>query len=289
MKAENKGETIVITGGSSGIGAAAARILTQAGAQVVITGRSAETKRLAAELGCDYYLVDFARFSSVRQFAQGLIEKYPRIDVLVNNVGGIIGDRRMAEDGHEMTLQVNHLSGFLLTQLLRERLEASNAIVINTSSVANTFGRIDFDDLEKEKGYHSLRAYGAAKQMNILHALEISRRFKGVRAASFHPGSVTTGFAREGGGIIKWLYETPLKHLFLISPEKGADTLVWLITGQPGNDWQEGEYYYKRKPGRKNPQVSAANARKFWEASERLIENGKLPGNFTPPLQEQQS
>lgn len=270
MTKELKDKTIVITGGSSGIGAAAARILAEKGANLVITGRSAETRKIANELGCDYYLVDYASFSSVAQFAQDLLDKYPRIDVLVNNVGGIIADRRITEDGHEMTLQVNHLSGFLLTQLLQERLEESNAMVINTSSFGNIVGNIDFNDLENEENYNAGKAYGTTKLMNILHAMEISRRFKGVRAASFHPGAVRTGFAREGSGMVKWFYNSVLKNLFLISPEKGADTLIWFITREQA--WESGEYYYKRRPGRKNPQANSDNARKLWEKSEQLTE-----------------
>lgn len=270
MTANLSGKTIIITGGSSGIGAAAARTLRHKGARVVITGRSDETKRLAEEIGCDYYLVDFTRLAEVRQLAQQLLDKYPRIDVLVNNVGGIIASRRLTEDGHETTLQVNHLSGFLLTLLLQERLEASKAIVINTSSMANTMGRVTFDDLQNEKKYKSMSAYGAAKLMNILHAQEISRRFKGVWAASFHPGVVETGFAREGSGFVKWAYEGLLGRFLMISPEKGADTLVWLISTVPGKDWQDGEYYYKRKPGRKNPQATPEVAARLWDVSEQL-------------------
>lgn len=275
MTTDLSGKTIIITGGSSGIGAAAARMLRQQGAQVVITGRSEETKRLAGEIGCEYYLVDYSRFREVRNFARSLLEKYSRIDVLVNNVGGIFADRRMTEDGHEMTLQINHLSGFLLTRLLQERLEASKAIVINTSSRANTYGHIRLDDLENKNNYKSMRAYGAAKLMNILHAMEISRRFRGVWAASFHPGVVETGFAREGSGLIRWLYEGPLRRLFMISPEKGADTLVWLISTVPGKDWQDGEYYYKRRPGRRNAQASPELAQKLWDISEQLTQSGK--------------
>ena len=275
MKADLEGKVIVITGGSSGIGAVAARTCSQLGAQVVITGRSEDTKSLAAELDCDHYLVDYASFREVRQFAQTLLEKYPRIDVLVNNVGTIISDRRLTVDKHEMTLQVNHLSTFLLTQLLKERLEASNAVVINTSSAANIIGKIDFSDLEREENYSAMRAYGAAKLMNILHAMEISRRFKGVSAASFHPGAVSTGFAREGSGVVKWIYESPLRHLFLISPKKGADTLLWLIRGEASKDWQEGGYYYRRKPGIKNSQANPETAKKLWEASEKLIHDSK--------------
>jgi NAD(P)-dependent dehydrogenase (short-subunit alcohol dehydrogenase family) len=271
MTTDLSGKTIIITGGSSGIGAAAARKLRQKGAQVVITGRSDETKKLATEIGCDFYLVDFTRLTEVRAFAQNLLEKYPRIDVLVNNVGGIMAERRMTEDGHEMTLQVNHLSGFLLTLLLQERLEASKAIVINTSSAANTVGRINFDDLENSRKYKGLRAYGTAKLMNILHAMEISRRFKGVWAASFHPGLVETGFAREGAGFIRWAYRSSMGRFFMISPEQGADTLIWLLSTMPGKDWQDGEYYYKRRPGRRSPQANPEVAAKLWEASVALL------------------
>lgn len=241
----------------------------------MITGRSGETKKLAEEIGCDYYLVDYSRFAEVRAFARDLLAEYPRIDVLVNNVGGIIADRRMTEDGHEMTLQVNHLSGFLLTLLLQERLESSKAIVINTSSAANLMGRVNFDDLENQKNYKSMSAYGAAKFMNILHAMEISRRFRGVWAASFHPGVVGTGFAREGGGLIRWAYEGLLGRFLMISPEQGADTLLWLISTMPGKDWQDGEYYYKRRPGSRNPQVSPELAAKLWDVSVQLTGTGK--------------
>jgi NAD(P)-dependent dehydrogenase (short-subunit alcohol dehydrogenase family) len=271
MAADLTGKTIIITGGSSGIGAEAARSLLRAGAQVVITGRSPQTKTVADEVGCDYYLVDYTHLSEVRAFAETLIGKYPRIDVLVNNVGGIISPRRLTPDGNEMTLQVNHLSGFLLTGLLKSRLEESQAVVINTSSIANLFGRIDFDDLQNGKHYNALRAYGTAKMMNILHAMEINRRFRNVNGVSFHPGNVSTGFAREGTVLFKLIYQTPLKRLFLISPKMGADTLLWLIAGEPGRDWAPGEYYYKRKPGRKNPQVSAAVAQRLWDTSERLV------------------
>lgn len=267
-----RGKTVVITGGSSGIGEAAARELRKINAAVVITGRSERTKALAEEIGCDYYLVDYSRFSEVRNFAHTLLDKYPRIDFLVNNVGGIIGERRITPDGHEMTFQINHLSGFLLTSLLRKRLEESNAVVINTSSGAHLYGKLDFDALESERKYNAMRAYANAKLMNILHAMEITRRFHGVSAASFHPGGVATGFAREGKGIMKIFYRPPFSSLFLITPAKGADTLLWLTEGKAGVDWIPGEYYYKRKPGRKSPQVTSANAQQLWNVSEQLLQ-----------------
>lgn len=263
-------KTIVITGGSSGIGAAAARALRADGHTVAITGRSPETTRLASSIGADAYLVDFTKLSDVRAFAEKLLAKYRRIDVLANNVGGVVNRRQVTPDGHEKTFQVNHLSGFLLTLLLRERLEASNATIVNTSSAAHQMGgRVDFDDLENAKQYNAWRAYGSAKLMNILHAAELNRRFKGIRAVSFHPGVVATGFAREGSSVLRALYSGLLAKLFMISPEKGADTLLWLATS---TDWTPGEFYVKRKPGKRSLQAGDADAaRRLWDVSEQMV------------------
>lgn len=260
-----KNQVVVITGGSSGIGAAAARRLREQGATVAITGRSQETQRLAREIGAEAFLADFAKLSDVRALAGRLIAAYPRIDVLANNVGGVIATRQVTEDGHEKTLQVNHLGGFLLTMLLREVLEESKAVVINTSSGAHRMGRLDLSDFENERKYSPWRAYGTAKLMNILHAAEISRRFKGVRAASFHPGVVATGFAREGSSVTRYFYESTVGKLFMIGPEKGAETLVWLATA---SNWTPGGYYYKRKPASTSRQAQDADlARQLWERS----------------------
>jgi NAD(P)-dependent dehydrogenase (short-subunit alcohol dehydrogenase family) len=271
MSTDLQGRTIVITGGSSGIGAAAARTLARSGAQVVITGRSEETDRIAQEIGGDAFRVDFADLAAVERFAATLLERYPRIDALVNNVGGIFAERSLTRDGHETTLQVNHLAGFHLTDLLRERLEASRAMVVNTSSAANNMGSIDWDDLENERGYGAMTAYARGKLMNILHAMEITRRFDGVAAASFHPGGVATGFGREGSWLMRLVFQGPLRKLYLVTPEQGADTLVWLLQGEPGRDWTPGEYYAKRKTARRNAQAGRESARRLWEASEALL------------------
>ncbi|MGZ7079879.1 MAG: SDR family NAD(P)-dependent oxidoreductase, partial [Thermoanaerobaculia bacterium] len=184
-----------------------------------------------------------------------------------NNVGGVFSSRQTTVDGDEKTFQVNHLAGFLLTSLLRERLEKSSATVINTSSGAHHLGRIDLDDLESERSYSGWRAYGSAKLMNILHASELNRRFRGVRGVSFHPGVVATGFAREGSSMTQLLYSRFVSSLFMISSEKGADTLVWLATTN-----QPPDYYVKRKrASRSSAAKDPELARKLWDASAKLI------------------
>ena len=136
-------KTIVITGGSDGIGRAAARALSEAGHTVVVVGRSVDkTKAVAEEVGGHHHIGDFSRLDDVRRLADELLEHYPVIDVLCNNAGGIMGPRRTTVDGHEMTFQVNHLAPFLLTKLVLPRLITSKATVIATSSSVNRRGRI---------------------------------------------------------------------------------------------------------------------------------------------------
>ena len=269
------GKTIIITGGTLGIGEAAARRLRQAGARVAITGRSEGSRDLARRLGCDFFRADYASLSDVRNLADALLTAYPRIDILANNVGGVMDRRTVTRDGHERTFQVNHLGGFLLTHLLRQRLEASQAVVINTASRAHTMGHIDMDDLENAQSYEAFRAYGTAKLMNILHADEINRRFDGVNAVSFHPGVVATGFGRAGSPMVRFVYDNPLTGLFMLSPDKGADTLVWLATSGPGakDGWTPGQYYAKRRLARKNAQArDPLLAARLWDASVAMIE-----------------
>jgi NAD(P)-dependent dehydrogenase (short-subunit alcohol dehydrogenase family) len=228
-------KTIVLTGASDGIGAAAARRLTHDGHKVVLVGRSkAKTTAIARELAADYHLADFADLASVRVLAASLLERYPRIDVLANNAGGIFGkERAVTVDGHEMTFQVNYLAPFLLTDLLMDRLIESKATVINTSSVAHQrFGKLDIDDLDATRAYRATKAYGDAKLAQVLYTKELVRHVgsRGVSAVSFHPGNIATNFSNDANTPFRMVYATALKHV-LASPEKGADTLVWLCEG----------------------------------------------------------
>lgn len=274
--------TIVITGASDGIGASAARTFAAQGENVVVVGRSAEkTARIAGETGADYFVADFAELAQVRRLAAELKDKYPRIDVLANNAGGIMRSRELTVDGHEKTFQVNHLAPFLLTTELLDVLTASEAIVINTSSVANSvFARFDIEDLDAARSYSTNRAYGNAKLANILFTAELHNRYHdaGISTAAFHPGGVATNFAAESTSPMRLAYTTFLKR-FMLTPDQGADTLVWLATATPGRDWASGAYYAKRAVAKANKQAYDGDlARELWERSETMVaqESGTL-------------
>ncbi|MFD9001539.1 SDR family NAD(P)-dependent oxidoreductase [Streptomyces sp. NPDC059582] len=270
-------KTIVITGASDGLGAAGARRLHQDGHRVVIVGRSPEkTAKIADELGADRFLADFTSLADVRKLAAELDAACPRIDVLINNAGGIYGDRDRTVDGFEKTLQINHLAPFLLTNLLMGKLLAGKASVIQTSSVgARLFGKLDIDDLDNDTDYTAHRAYGTAKLENILFTKELHARFAshGLSAAAFHPGAVATNFASGSKSFMRPIYNNPLSRLFMVSPEKGARQMVWLAEGTPGTEWQSGTYYENGKPARRNnPQADDRDlARELWNRSTELV------------------
>jgi len=268
---------IVITGASDGIGRAGAQELRADGHTVVVVGRSPQkTEAVARELGCAYFVADFARFDDVRRLAAALRSAYPRIDVLVNNAGGVFGDPARTVDGFEKTLQVNHLSPFLLTNLLMDSLLTGGASVIQTSSVGSKlFGHIDVEDLNNDRKYSPNKAYGDTKLMNILFTKGLHARFhaEGLSAAAFHPGAIRSSFASDTTSGMRFVYGTALGRLFLASPGKGAAPMVWLAEGTPGTDWQSGEYYEKQKPARRpNPQIHDEELiTRLWERSAEMV------------------
>jgi len=270
-------KTIIITGASDGIGKAAARELHNQGHEVVLIGRSPEkTKAVAQELGAKFYVVDFSKLSQVRDLAKAIKKDYVQIDVLALNAGGIFSKRLLTDDGYEQTFQINHLAHFLLVKLLLPTLLKSQATVIATSSSAHSFSRLDIDDLNAEHGYHKWAVYGNAKLMNILFVRELTRRYgaKGINAAAFHPGLVATGFSRDLSRPLKFIFSSKLSRYFgLVTPEQGADTLVWLATHTPTRDWKPGEYYSKRKVTRTSAKARDAGlAQNIWNKSEALLE-----------------
>lgn len=269
-------QTIVITGASDGIGAAAARQLAAKGEKVVLAGRSAaKTTAIATQLGVPYFVADFADLAQVRDLAGKLRAACPRIDVLANNAGGIMGDRVVTGDGFEKTFQVNHLAPFLLTSLLLPTLIASKAKVVQTASAAaRLWGHLDLSDLQNERKYSPQKAYGTAKLENILFTRELHRRYhaEGISAVAFHPGVVATNFASDTTHFVRYVHNPVIRNLFTVSADKGADQLIWLAEGTPGTTWQPGEYYQKRKPAPSADQSrDPALARQLWDRSADLL------------------
>ena len=267
-------ETIVITGASDGIGAVAAQQLQDLGHTVVLVGRSPEkTAAVASRLNAPSHVADFADLDQVRTLAAELLDSYPRIGVLANNAGGLFG-QETTKDGFDKTFQVNHLSPFLLTHLLMDRLLESGAKVIQTSSAAHRlFGHLDLDDLDNARSWSANKAYGDGKLANVLFTRELHRRYhaQGVNAVAFHPGVIRTNFANDTTSLMRFVYRTPLARL-LTSVDSGAGRLTWLADGIPGTTWEPGRYYENNSPAKINPQVKDAElAQQLWERSEALL------------------
>jgi NAD(P)-dependent dehydrogenase (short-subunit alcohol dehydrogenase family) len=250
--------TIVITGASDGIGAAAARRLCRSGDNVVVVGRSeSKTAAVAAELDADYFVADFSDLSQVRALADKIRSEYPRVDVLANNAGGMFTNMRKTVDGHEITFQVNYLAPFLLTTQLMEVLVDSHATVINTtSSSQKLLPRVRISDLENTAQSRSSAAYGLTKLAIILFTKELHRRYhaSGLSSAAFHPGYVNSNFGEASGSrfLVFMKYHVPLTARFTATTDQGADQLVWLASSTPGIDWTSGQYYSKHKIAKAN-------------------------------------
>ncbi len=270
-------KTIVITGASDGIGAEAARQLKKMGHQVVIVGRSPEkTARVAKELEAPYHIADYSRLSDVVRLAEEL-RQYPKIDVLVNNAGGAQNKRTLTGDGFERTFQINLLAGFLLTNLLLEKLCESRATVVQTSSIAaNLFGSgFNVNDLQSEQNYKAFEAYGAAKLEDILFTRELQKRYgeQGICAVAFEPGVVRTNFASESTPFVKFMYHSPFKYLFTISPKRSAKRLTFLAAGTPGADFLAGEVYSGKKLMKlKFRDPDGTIAKSLWDSCLKMVE-----------------
>jgi NAD(P)-dependent dehydrogenase (short-subunit alcohol dehydrogenase family) len=251
------GRTVVVTGGTNGIGHEAARVLSASGANVVIVSRNAERTEAAADLigtltgvPVQTAVADFSDLAQVRAVAANLLERFEHIDVLINNAGAIYPARQVTTDGFEMTWQVDHLSPFLFTNLLAPALQgAAPTRVITLSSDAHlaAWRGLNFDDLNGEHSWSSFGAYAAAKLANIMFAAELSRRWGklGVTSNAMHPGVVHTGFGRSGDWNERGLWS--LTNLWSLTPEQGADTIVYLASS-PEVEGVTGQYFYKRSP-----------------------------------------
>ncbi|MBI5596339.1 MAG: SDR family oxidoreductase [Elusimicrobia bacterium] len=272
------GKTVVITGATNGIGRAAALALGAMGARLVLVCRDkgrgeAVVSELAARgAKADLLLADLAEFAPVRSAAREVLRLAPRIDVLVNNAGAIFEERSLTADGYERTFALNHLSYFLLTRLLLDRIkESAPARIVNVASRAHWRAKgVDLDDLKGERSYSSWRRYGESKLANILFTRELSRRLAGtgVTANSLHPGVVATGFGRNSKGLMNLMVR--LAAPFLITPEKGAETIVYLASS-PQAAGVTGKYFVRCAEARTTAAAQDDDAaRRLWELSERV-------------------
>jgi NAD(P)-dependent dehydrogenase (short-subunit alcohol dehydrogenase family) len=272
-----RGQVCVVTGATSGIGKAAAAALARQGAEVIVVGRDkGRTEAAAAAIRApgapppSVEIADLAVMEQVRALAARLGSR-DRIDVLVNNAGLILNDRRVTPDGCEYVFAVNHLAPFLLTNLLLPKLTAAaQGRVITVSSDAHSAAKLDLDDPNLEQGWDSWRSYGNSKLANILFTRELARRLDGtgVTANCMHPGLVRTGFGRDAKPLLR--FGITLAKPFMLSPQRGADTIVYLATA-PEVATLSGGYYVKRKS--REPSAAARDAdlaRRLWAVSEQL-------------------
>jgi NAD(P)-dependent dehydrogenase (short-subunit alcohol dehydrogenase family) len=276
---ELEGKTVVLTGATSGIGRASALSLSRKGARLAIVCRDrAKGHALAAEIrsgspsaSVDVFVADLSKLAEVRRVAAELLERLPRIDVLVNNAGIVNLRRELTEDGLEATFATNHLAYYLLTRLLLERLIASApARIVIVASDAHRFGRFDPDDLQSEKRYGAMAVYGKSKLANLLFTYELARRLEGsgVTVNALHPGAVRTGLGRNNRGVLGLL--PALLGVFFRTPEKGAETSIWLASS-PDVTGVSGKYFFDRREHESSP-VSHDRAlqRRLWDDSALL-------------------
>lgn len=274
-----QGKVVVITGGTSGIGQVTAEKLAAEGARIVLVARDkargeatlARLRGIAPGQAHTIHYADLSRLAEMKRVTAEIAAAEPRIDVLMNNAGAIFNDRRITEDGLEMTFATNHVSYFVLTQGLRERLiAAAPARIVNTSSHAHMRARLDFNDLQMAQGYAGFKMYCRSKLLNVLFTRELARRLAGtgVTANSLHPGFVATRFGDHAGGAFSgWLR---MFKLLAISPEKGAETMIYLASSADVAK-TTGEYFYKCKSV---PPSQAAHdddgAKRLWQETAKL-------------------
>jgi retinol dehydrogenase 12 len=265
----------MLTGATRGIGQAAAIELAREGVELALVGRDPErVKAVAAQAQAvggsapiHEHVADLTLMSDVRALAEEASARYEHIDVLANNAGALFASRKLTSEGFEQTFALNHLAPFLLTNLLRERLQGGR--VVTTASDAHKAGMLDLDDLQSEKSYSAMRVYGTSKLCNILFTRELAKRAPELHANCFHPGVVRTGFGKNENGV--WRALTTLGGPFFRSPRRGAKSLVWLAVSHGAADL-DGEYVVDEKV--QSPSGQARNdtlAEGLWERSAELV------------------
>jgi retinol dehydrogenase-12 len=274
------GKTVLITGASAGIGLHSAIGLAKLGAEVVMVGRNEQRTAEAAALvksqtgnpSISYLLADLSSLKDIRKLAQEFTSKYKKLDVLLNNAGAIFLSRKVSVDGYEMSLALNHLNYFLLTDLLLDMLKAGpTGRIVSVASRAHYRGHVNFDDLQSQHGYNGMRVYGMTKLMNVLFTYELARRLQGtnVTANCLHPGFVASNFAGNNG----WWVRLGMRFMFQrISVEEGARCSIYLASS-PEVQGVSGKYFnYDTNATRSSDEsYDEAVAKRLWDVSETLV------------------
>ena len=270
---------IVITGATSGIGQIAAVELAGMGARLVLVARDrtrgeaalAQLRDAGPKAAHTIHYADLSSIAEMKRVANEIAAAEPRIDVLINNAGALFSYRRVTSDDLEMTFATNHMSYFVLTLGLADRLRATpGARVVNTASDAHKGAKLDFDDLQAAKSYRGFAVYGRSKLCNILFTRELAKRWRdtGVTVNCLHPGFVATSFGNQSGGALSRVIR--FAKWFAISPEKGARTIVYLASsGEVANT--TGGYFFKCKPAEPTKEAQDdESAKRLWDESSRI-------------------
>jgi NAD(P)-dependent dehydrogenase (short-subunit alcohol dehydrogenase family) len=275
-------KVVLVTGATNGIGLETAKALAAQGATIVGVGRNpqkctdaaAQITRTTGNSKVEFLVADLSAQAQVRQLAQTFKQKYGRLDVLVNNAGGYFAKQHASNDGIEMTWALNHLSYFLLTDLLLDVIKANAAArIVNVSSGAHSMVKgINFDDVEFQHGYNGWTVYGQSKLANVMFTYELARRLEGtpVTANALHPGFVATGFGHNNGGLMRTGMNV-VQKIAARKPEQGAATSVYLASSLEV-EGVTGRYFSDQKETRSSAASYDVDAqRRLWNLSEEMV------------------
>lgn len=274
------GKLCVISGATSGVGYEAVKSLAAGGANIVMVVRNQNKAKVVKKeiearysVVVDYFIADFSDLKQVEKAAIAILEKYPRIDLLINSAGIHSTKRKLNVDGIEMVFCVNHLAPFLLTKLLMNRmLESSPSRIIQVNSEGHRFNGLNINDLNWEKRFYTgLRSYGASKTAQLLTVWELAKELEDtcVTINAMHPGGVKTNIGNDNGRLYRWFLHNVTWH-FLKDPKISGDALYYLASASELSK-VSGKFYNLttlEKPA--DHALDKENQKKIWSLSLKM-------------------